>query len=101
MEVFVWFGELWAGSFSLGVFNSLGEFGFENFRLGFVVLGARVGSFDAGSLRVDPLYPSEGCFSNVRAPKIPKNLKQMVRTKIVHASGTFLDKFRKNIQKYI
>ena len=33
--------------------------------------------------------------------KIPQNLKQMVSTKIVHTSGTVLDFFRENVQKYI
>ena len=39
------------------------------------------------------LEASEGCFSDIRGPfrtKIPKHIKQIVRTRIVHTSGTFL-----------
>ena len=31
--------------------------------------------------------PSEGCFSDVRGPTIPKTSPQMLRTQIVHTSG--------------
>ena len=58
-------------------------------------------SFSANLLIGGPLNPSEGCFSDVRGPKIPNNLKQMVRTKIVHTSGTFLEHFRKNRKHFV
>ena len=45
--------------------------------------------------------PSEGCFSDVRGPKIQKISPQMFRTKIVHTSGTFFEFFLKNIEKYL
>ena len=35
--------------------------------------------------------PSEGCFSDVRRPKIPKMSPQMFSAKIVHTSGTFFE----------
>ena len=49
-------------------------------------------------------YPSEGCFSDVMVPLRTPNPQQsqksqkMVRTKIVHTSGTLLEKSQKTQQ---
>ena len=34
-------------------------------------------------------------------PKIPKKVKEMVRTKTVHTSGTFFENVRKSVQQFI